>query len=140
MAKSRRNKLHLPLPPSSVSPQHQPDKAVLVNIGWSGPLPHPEALSQFNDIVPNGAERIFRMAEEQQASRIHIESTGLHAAIAEAKRGQLLGASISIVALACATGSIYLGAHWSVSAMLIGVPIMSLTKAIVDSRSQNKKE
>jgi Predicted membrane protein len=64
---------------------------------WSGPLPPPEALARFNDIVPNGAERVFKMAEDEQAHRIASENTGLIASIAEAKRGQLLGASISIV-------------------------------------------
>lgn len=138
MAKPPRNKPGLPQPTSSTSPQHQ--SVDLLHIGWAGPLPPPEALSQFNNIVPNGAERIFRMTEEQQASRIHIERTGLQAAIAEAKRGQLLGASISIVAIVGAILSVYLGSHWLVSAMLVGVPIMGLAKAIVDSRSQNKKE
>lgn len=30
---------------------------------WQGPLPPPEAVKQFDEIVTNGAERIFRMAE-----------------------------------------------------------------------------
>lgn len=103
---------------------------------WSGPLPPPEALARFNEIVPNGAERIFKMAEDEQAHRITSENTGLVASIAEAKRGQLLGASISIVSLVSAIISIYLGAHWTVTVLLVGLPIMGLAKAIVDSRSQ----
>lgn len=31
-----------------------------------GPLPSPEELRQFNEIIPNGAERIMRMAEKEQ--------------------------------------------------------------------------
>ncbi|MEQ1674351.1 MAG: DUF2335 domain-containing protein [Candidatus Nitrotoga sp.] len=111
-------------------------QAVAVSRQWSGPLPPPEALARFNEIVPNGAERVFKMAEAEQAHRISSENTGLVASIAEAKRGQLLGASISIVSLVSAIISVYLGAHWVVTALLVGVPIMGLAKAIVDSRSQ----
>jgi len=103
---------------------------------WSGPLPPPEALARFNDIVPNGAERIFKMAEDEQEHRIASERTGLVASIAEAKRGQLLGASISIISLISAGISVYLGAHLAVTALMVGVPIMGLAKSIVDSRSQ----
>ncbi|MGY6277633.1 DUF2335 domain-containing protein [Methylomonas sp. MgM2] len=38
-------------------------------LGWSGPLPPPAALEQFNSIIDNGAERIFKMAEAEQAAR-----------------------------------------------------------------------
>lgn len=116
----------------SLPPRH----VIGVSQQWSGPLPPPEAIARFNDIVPNGAERIFKMAEDEQAHRIASENTGLVASIAEAKRGQLLGASISIFSLVSAIISIYLGAHWTVTVLLVGVPIMGLAKAIVDSRSQ----
>lgn len=33
---------------------------------FSGPLPPPAMLAQYNDVVPNGAERIMAMAERQQ--------------------------------------------------------------------------
>ena len=115
---------------------HSQPQVVSVSSQWSGPLPPPDALARFNEIVPNGAERIFKMTEAEQAHRITFENTGLVAAIAEAKRGQLLGASISIVSLASALISIFLGAHWTVTVLLVGVPIMGLAKAIVDSRSQ----
>ncbi|ELR72618.1 hypothetical protein C900_00997 [Fulvivirga imtechensis AK7] len=32
----------------------------------SGPIPDPETLSHYNKIIPNGAERIMAMAENQQ--------------------------------------------------------------------------
>lgn len=76
------------------------------------------------------------MAEDEQAHRTSTDNAGLAAAIAEAKRGQILGASISIVSLISAIVSVYLGAHPAVTALLVGVPIMGLAKAIVDSRSR----
>jgi len=118
------------------SPSHPTQQAVVTSQQWVGPLPPPEALSRFDAIVPNGAERIFKMAEDEQSHRIESENIGLIASIAEAKRGQVLGATISIISLLSAIISIYLGAHWAVTGLLVGVPIMGLAKAIVDSRSQ----
>lgn len=118
------------------SVSHPQPQVVSVSRQRSGPLPPPDALARFNEIVPNGAERIFKMTEAEQAHRIAYENTGLVAAIAEAKRGQLLGAGISIFSLVSAIISIYWGAHWTVTVLLVGVPIMGLAKAIVDSRSK----
>ncbi|WAR43739.1 DUF2335 domain-containing protein [Methylomonas rapida] len=39
-----------------------------VSVGWSGPLPPPAALEQFDTIIENGAERIFKMAEAEQSA------------------------------------------------------------------------
>lgn len=99
-------------------------------------MPPPDVIEQFNAIVPNGAERVFKMAETEQAHRIETENAGFRAAIAEAKRGQFLGAFISFCSLCSAIASVYLGAHPTVSVALVGVPIVGLVKAIVDSRSK----
>lgn len=103
---------------------------------WAGPLPPPEALDRFNQVVPNGAERIFKMAEAEQAHRIAQETDALQARVGEAKRGQILGATISIFAVVGALSSVWLGAHWAVSVALVGVPLMGLAEAIVHSRSR----
>jgi hypothetical protein len=38
-----------------------------------GPLPDPAELAAYNEIIPNGADRIMRMAEDQSTHRIGIE-------------------------------------------------------------------
>ncbi len=40
----------------------------------SGPLPHPSILESYNNIIPDGAERIMAMAERQLNHRIETES------------------------------------------------------------------
>lgn len=76
------------------------------------------------------------MAEAEQAHRIAYETHALQATVVEAKRGQILGASISLLAVASALLSVWIGAHWAVSVALVSVPLMGLAKAIVDSRSR----
>lgn len=40
---------------------------------FAGPLLPPEMLARYNDVIPNGAERIMAMAEEQQKHRHRLE-------------------------------------------------------------------
>lgn len=41
---------------------------------YSGPLPHPEALARYDEIVPGAAERIIKMAENEMAHRHDMET------------------------------------------------------------------
>lgn len=42
-------------------------------ISFSGPLPPPEIMQAYNTVIPNGAERILAMAENQSVHRQEIE-------------------------------------------------------------------
>lgn len=103
---------------------------------WVGPLPPPAALDQFNQIIPNGAERIMRMVEQEQAHRIEHESNSLKAAIRDTKRGHWLGALISLAAIGASLFAAYIGAHPSVSIALVGVPIATIINAILKNKSK----
>ena len=113
----------------------------LIAQNWSGPLPPPEALARFDQIIPNGAERILRMTEQEQAHRIATESAALNANIqasreaqAQAKTGQFAGAIVSVLAILSAIASAWLGAHPTVSIALVSVPILGMVKALIGTR------
>ena len=105
---------------------------------WSGPLPAPADLEKFNQIIPNGAERILAMAEKEQAHRIEYEKVGLPAAIRESRRGQILGAVISLIAVLGAIYAVHVGSSWIVPVALVGVPVLGIVRAIVRPRSTGK--
>ncbi len=44
-----------------------------VQVSYSGPLPPPEVLAKFDQVVPGGAERILAQFEAQRARRQRIE-------------------------------------------------------------------
>lgn len=44
---------------------------------FSGPLPHPEILARYEEILPGAATRIFEMAEEQAIHRRYMEKNSL---------------------------------------------------------------
>jgi uncharacterized membrane protein len=113
----------------------------LIAQNWSGPLPPPEALARFDQIIPNGAERILRMTEQEQAHRLATESAALNANIqasreaqAQAKTGQFAGAIVSVLAILSAIASAWLGAHPTVSIALVSVPILGMVKALIGTR------
>lgn len=98
----------------------------VVTANWSGPLPPPAALAQFNEIIPNGAERIMAMVEHEQAHRIAMEQKALRAEVWDTLGGKVLGALMTLAAVAGAVYTAYIGAHWAVSVAIVGVPIMAL--------------
>jgi uncharacterized membrane protein len=51
-----------------VSPEDNERREAILRIAatrFSGPLPPPEALAKYNDILPGAADRIITMAEHQ---------------------------------------------------------------------------
>src|SRR5438270_668039 len=76
-----------------------PDHEVVTafSASFSGPLPPPQTLAQYNQAFPGAAERIVKMAEDQSAHRQSLEKAGVHADIGNEKRGQVLAFIIALV-------------------------------------------
>lgn len=66
---------------------------------FSGPLPPPTILEQYNKVVPGAAERILKMAEEQSAHRRSLEQKVISSDVLNAKLGMLFGFIIGLVAI-----------------------------------------
>jgi uncharacterized membrane protein len=62
--------------------------ALLAQSVFSGPLPPPEMLARYNEALPDGADRIVKMAENQSAHRRRMES-----------RGQIFAFTLALVAI-----------------------------------------
>ncbi len=58
---------------------------------YSGPLPPPRMLAQYQEIIPDAANRIIIMAETQQKHRHEMESALLFGDITRSDRGLLFG-------------------------------------------------
>jgi uncharacterized membrane protein len=72
-------------------------------VSWTGPLPPPAAMREYDTILPGAGERILAMAERQVDHRHLLERRTLHAAILVEQRGQWIAALIGVAALACGT-------------------------------------
>lgn len=104
---------------------------------WSGPLPPPAALEHFNQIIPNGAERIIALVEREQENRFKYEADVLDAQKNDTKRGHYLGAFISALAIAGAIYGIHVGAHHLAILALVSLPVMAIVRAILQSKSKS---
>lgn len=66
---------------------------------FSGPIPPPELLEKYNDVIPNAAERILAMAEKQQEHRQALERKVVFANAEAQKQGMYLGFIIVMAAI-----------------------------------------
>lgn len=66
---------------------------------FSGPLPHPDILKKFDEVVPGAAERIIKMAELQSEHRRELEKKVINSGIVREKWGQNLGFIIAVIGL-----------------------------------------
>lgn len=85
---------------TSVSPPPDAGESFLiaqeVRSEFSGPLPHPEILARYEEILPGAATRIFEMAEAQATHRRDMEKNGMNLAGRDALLGIALGFVIAL--------------------------------------------
>jgi hypothetical protein len=80
------------------------------------------------------------MAEEQQAHRIEFGKKALTAAIGDKRRGQWMGWTVAIAAVAGAIWTAANGAAWQVSVALVSVPVLGIVKALIPGPGSGKSE
>jgi len=104
-----------------------------------GPLPPPEQLIGYNEVVPNGAERIFVLAEKQAAHRQSLETRRLEADIKRSLRGLAAGFTVTILALFVSAFLIYYG-HDFAGASIFGVSLVAIVIAFASGSLIRKKQ
>jgi uncharacterized membrane protein len=105
---------------------------------FSGPLPPPEVLAEYNKVFPDCAKMIVEMAQREQQHRHAIEDRESQAAHTLARRGQLIGGVLAVVAV---VGAIYLLAHdKSITGLsVMGAVVATFGGAFVYDRYQRSK-
>ena len=76
-----------------------------VQFHFRGPLPPPNILREYDEVAPNAAERILRMAERQAEHRNAIERGDSR----RATLGIIAGVIVALAALALPAYAFYLG-------------------------------
>lgn len=66
------------------------------SISYSGPLPVPAHLEQYESILPGAAERILKMAEDQATHRRSLETKVINSGVADSKKGLWFGFFIGL--------------------------------------------
>lgn len=72
-----KNRLPTKTPTVPAGQKEQTKVAHLTQQQFSGPVPHPQILQGYDQIIPGAAERILRMAEEDAEHQREIEKTAI---------------------------------------------------------------
>ncbi len=103
MAKGRKQRQRDKAGSSSVPAKNQQSvlrkvsQQVSATTSFSGPIPPPEILINYNNAVPDGAERILVMAEKQNEHRMELEAKVVFADIVRSYLG--VGAGLVVAVL-----------------------------------------
>lgn len=125
-------------PPAKQTHNTERSQSQVIAQQWSGPLPPPAALEHFNQIIPNGAERIMAMVEREQAHRLVEENAILNATIRDTARGHWIGLVIAALSIGGTVFTAYIGAHPGVSVALVGLPLVAIIQSVLKSKSNGK--
>ncbi len=93
-------------------------------------------MKAFNDVIPNGADRIMSMVEKEQDVRLKIEKKASDVEALIAIGGRLIGALLLVVLIGAAIWSIHVGADWKVTTALLGIPLLTLVAKFFSSNSK----
>lgn len=104
-----------------------------------GPFPPPEMLAEYNNIIPNGADRIMKMAEQQMAHRIDIETKVITGQLSQSKLGQIFGLVIGIVGIGVGAVLAYFGKQ-VVGGIIAGSTVTGIVSVFVMGRNQQKQD
>lgn len=104
-----------------------------------GPLPAPETLKKYDEIIPHGAERIMAMAEKQQEHRIEMEKIVISAQVRESNKGQYFAFTIGITGLFLGFICIILG-QGVYGIIFIGGTLVSLVSIFIVGKKNITKD
>lgn len=106
---------------------------------YRGPIPNPEMLRDYNNVIENGGERIVVQFEEQSRHRREIEKIVIKSQSSESKRGQIFAFIIGMTGLGLAFISALLG-HNAFAITLASTTIVALVSAFIVGKKKQSKD
>jgi uncharacterized membrane protein len=118
--------------PQDVRPQVMRMVEIVVSqiTKFSGPLPPPDQLAKYNQVLPGAADRIMTMAEHQSAHRMELEKLVVSGQLNQSNRGQTLAFIIAILFLIGALTATLLG-HDAVGGALGTTAVLGLVATFI---------
>lgn len=136
-------------PPQSSTPESRTEPGLPIGLvvsrqqiiaqGFSGPLPPPDMLRQYDEIAPGAAQQILSQAAEQTKHRIAMEKKVTHWDIIRSFAGLVVGL---VVALGCIVGGcilVYTGHDWA-GATIATASVVGLVSVFVYGTSMRRSE
>ena len=109
---------------------------------FSGPLPHPEILAQYDAVLPGLAERIVAREERRDAHDQSIEKTVIEGGSKRAYLGLASGTIVAIILILCGTFLVYNGHDWAGTTLVVAtiVGLVGIFVYSTQTRSVERRE
>jgi uncharacterized membrane protein len=102
---------------------------------FRGPLPPPDLLRQYNEVIPNGAERIIALAEKQSAHRIEMEKIVISSQQGRSRLGQWFGFILGLTGMSVG-GWVAVNGQPLAGASIAGATLVGLVAVFVTGTYQ----
>lgn len=97
---------------------------IVVSESFSGPIPHPIHLREYDQILPGGADRLMAMAETNLKHGMDMERKALEAQIADGKRGMWIGAALFALLIVLAAAIHLITGSEAVPGVFLGAAVL----------------
>ena len=108
---------------------------IAVSEQFSGPMPHPKHLREYEAVLPGAAERILSMAERNLYHNMAGNRTMLDAEIEDRKRGMKYGAGLFGLLIACGFASLFVTTNPLVPGLFLGSAVIGGITAFIKGRN-----
>ena len=112
---------------------------VIVQRNFSGPLPHPEILHGYTQLIPDGGERVMGLTERQSAHRIKQENRVILHEIVQTYCGQIMAFIIACLFL-YASYTLGMAGHDVLAAVLGGATVVGLAGVFVYGKRKQEQD
>ncbi len=136
MSRRNKHKNNFPISQNSQVPSTQ---RVQIAARFSGPLPPPETLQKYDQILPGLAERIMRQAESQTSHRIEIEKKVIKSDVVNSRLGLIFGFILGLIGIGGGVYLTYLGMTQS-GLIISGTTLVSLISVFIYGSQTRRKE
>jgi uncharacterized membrane protein len=107
---------------------------------YAGPvLPSPEELGKFENIIPQGADRIFEWVVKQSENRMAMERAVVFSNISKESRGQWMAFIICLTVILIGGLLVYSGRDVQGFSLILG-PLLLLAGAFITSKVKGRRE
>lgn len=113
--------------------------AEITAASFSGPLPPPQTLAQYNQAFPDAAERIMKMAESQALHRQSLEKARVFADIHNEKLGQWLAFVLALVVFVGGVALVWQGKNLAGITLLLA-EIVTLAGLFIYGKESKRRE
>jgi uncharacterized membrane protein len=137
--KSSRSRGRQPAKPAAKAQQTTVAQFLHSEQQFTGPLPPPEILRQYDEIVPGLAERMVQAMEAQTFHRHKLESATVYGNVSAQRTGQYFA---GVLALAGVVGTVVLGlaGKQAAAAVLGGSDFVGLAGVFIYGRRSQRQE